>query len=284
VADVDDTGALFTVDASLRTDSGYYYYNLPYGKGTYTWTLFLSSTQHSNWTQTVPTDYLAFPEDALSGENVVSSGSFEVAGWVDLTDTEFTEFGRNGGTNNDTATITFLGGGDWTVQSKPSWITVECWDYSGTPVQINNPSLWHSGTVIKLVADQNFSVYRNGNVVISAAGATASITVSQQAALLGVSYIWVVGNQETFTISNESHGMSVNSSNFDLSFDHTYSGDSYKQWSIFKQGYGNLASGSGNPGGIRLRTGITATKAGSLSQAISDGDVIYINIGLNEEV
>jgi hypothetical protein len=108
---------------------------------------------------------------------------------------------------------------------------------------------------------------------------------TQSHAPVGVIYTWYIGTAESFTISNNTHSMSVGSTYFDLHFDHNFVGDKWIYWSISRT-YPNvatLASGAGiSPTGIHLKTAITCDKSGTLSEAIADGDQIKITLSLDE--
>ena len=79
--------------------------------------------------------------------------------------------------------------------------------------------------------------------------------------------------------------MSIGSSYYDLHFDHTYVGDTWTLWAINRTSPNptTLASASGSPKGLHLKTGQTVDMSGTLSQQINDGDSITIQLGTDEQ-
>ena len=181
VPDGSGDGYSFTVNATLSDPTVLAFYDLPYGTGTYSWEIFLSSTATNGWTTTAPSDIIYFPDDSsYTIYPLAKSGSFTVANWISASVKSFGFESEIPG--YATSKILFASGGTFSITNDiSSWCTVQVWD-SSLSNMISHEESWISGRYVKIIPDQNYDSARGGAIQIATgSGATrATVTLSIQ--------------------------------------------------------------------------------------------------------
>lgn len=197
---------------------------------------------------------------------------------------------------------------EFSLWNSPSWITVQAWNplHGGTWETLEK-GVMHSYSqynIIRVFPNAGNTDYTNreGIVEFSVDGLDvysdpdSYINVLQDAQPVGVAYTWNNGlsnygcelkyASDGGAYSDPSHGMTVGSNTFDISFwADCVEYPQYIEWSIIRvsPNPAGLAFGDANPTtGITLRAGHASTKSGTLADPIADGDIIRINIGILE--
>jgi hypothetical protein len=268
-------------DASINNPATPSFVDAPYHIGTVNWYGIISSTIKNTWSTTPPAEHYQLPHGSTAGIACSSEGSFVVSPWLVTPDATDLSWDWDE-TTSHIASYIYTSFGYWETISKPDWITFKVYTDSGMGTELVNPNLWGNGNYIIIhPTEANYGVARSGSVIIGdPSGPQITINVDQTGYIV-TTYVWVspVGDSPPYTIDGNSHGMSDGNDAFNLNFEHGFIGDSWKGWSISASPSGVSASaGPTNPAGVRLRTGITATKAGTLSGNIQPGDVVTISI------
>lgn len=264
-----------TLQNPLTTPS---FYDLPYGVGTYTWTLILCATAASAWTTSAPDDVIEFMYDTLGEKTYSKTGTFTVANWYYVQNNNLVEWNAAG--NGEQSVNIYTNKYPWGLSGVPAWITANVY-FNGN--YISNPNLYETDSSLRLTCAENTGVARSANILIGSGEGAIIVSVSQAAPVVAPTFVWnVIESTPITSISNETHGMSAGSTDFNLSFNHDHTGgDAYIFYSI-SDASGTMASGTGNPNGILLHVGAVATKSGTLNWAVKNNTTVTIQISIED--
>jgi hypothetical protein len=275
VASVGSTGFQFTVDASLNDPAIPQYVDCPYGVGTYYWTLILCSTQASSWTTTPPSNIIEFPSDTLPDYTIIKSGSFTVANWITVDDNShnFIDYAAT----DQSSVVMYNSGGAFTITNPISaWLEVEVWDEEMVVERTAHPETWVTGSVLIFKASNNFGAARSGTVTISANGASATISIAQNAMWVApVVYSWnPLAPPSGWTVSNTSYNFNLELQQLTVSFQpNSLSGTSVTLYiAVYRDGVEKVEISSSG------RDGYQTTEVLNLGEVIPTGAQYHVYI------
>jgi hypothetical protein len=176
VSSIAYTGVDLDVYATYDPDEAFYT-DLPFGSGTYTWELFIASTQTTaspgcpiGWSTSAPSNYIALPHEGLYS----STGTFTVEDfiYVDDPDLVWDYYEWNSGVE----ILVVVGTSDSiVVDTIPSWITIKDWfgDAVSETTQLNN------GDTIRIYPNvANGGVEKDADVVLKNIAGTITTNIN----------------------------------------------------------------------------------------------------------
>jgi len=217
IAEVGSDGMQFTVDASLINPSVAQFVDLPYGSGVYNWRLILCSTAAPSWTTAIPANVIDFPADVLPGYTLIKSGSFTVANWIMVSDNShsFIDYAAP----SKSSTVMYSSGGAFTINNPiSSWCEVEVWDEDMLVERTAHPETWVTGSVLVFKVTNNYGAARNGVITISANGASATISIAQDAVWVDP-IVYAFDTVGEWNVVNTSYSFNVEAQQLTVSFE-----------------------------------------------------------------
>jgi len=150
--------------------------DLPYYIGTHTWELGISSSSQTTWATSGQGTYIPLPSGTFDNVTYTKSGSFTVNEWMKLDDEEM-YFTYNQATRQYSGI--WISDVSWGYISKPSWVTVTCWDGG---IERTNPNQWNTDMSVGITVTTNSGAARSGDVSLGFNGQwVGGINISQQA-------------------------------------------------------------------------------------------------------
>lgn len=159
----------------------------PYAIGEFQWDAFICSEIKAAWTSVAPADIIYLPTGTFGSKSIVNHGTFTVKDWLISGDSDMSWTWGLSGLGQCISTVIYTSlSTPWLVKSIPAWLTYKVYDEGGTLDLTGSPSMWASGSILKLypTAPQVYDApLRSGSVILGNSTVDMEeIVVSQDAA------------------------------------------------------------------------------------------------------
>jgi hypothetical protein len=185
--------AVFTFDMKFDNPGSAIFVNFPqnWTSGSWSWQLFISSTQASTWTSTAPSNLIYLPTDTGIAR-LISAGTFTMLHYVVFGIGSYTailalpsaggNFAYTAGSMTsgyDYGKVNTNSGGVFTVDiGGNSWIHYAVYD-STNSTRLTDPSSWIDGCCLRVWCDLNNGNSRSPDIYLNASDASYNFTVNQ---------------------------------------------------------------------------------------------------------